>query len=68
MVKQIDIWKKTMETNIYFLLLQMVIKDDNLPLNKMLQLHVIKVIVRSVVEEDAKYYPQVFPDEFLYEI
>ena len=34
--------------------------DDNLPLNKMPKLHMLKVIVRSVFEEDDKYYPQVF--------
>ena len=33
---------------------------DNLPLNKVLKLHNLKVIVRSVFEEDSKYYPQVF--------
>ena len=34
--------------------------DDNLPLNKMLKLHMLTVIVRSVFEEDGKYYSQVF--------
>ena len=34
--------------------------EDNLPLNKMLKLHMLTVIVRSVFEEDGKYYPQVF--------
>ena len=34
--------------------------DDNLPLNKILKLHMLTVIVRSVFEEDGKYYPQVF--------
>ena len=33
---------------------------DNLPLNKVLKLHNLKVITRSVFEEDSKYYPQVF--------
>ena len=33
---------------------------DNLPLNKVLKLHNLKVIIRSVFEEDSKYYPQVF--------
>ena len=42
--------------------------DDNLPLNKMPKLHMLKVIVRSVFEEDGKYYPQVFLDECLYEV
>ena len=33
---------------------------DNLSLNKVLKLHNLKVITRSVFEEDSKYYPQVF--------
>ena len=40
--------------------------DDNLPLDKILKLHILTVIVRSVFQEDKKYYPQVFLDEFLY--
>ena len=42
--------------------------DDNLPLNKTLKLHNSTVIVRSVFKEDGKYYPQIFLDEFLYEL
>ena len=42
--------------------------DDNLPLNKILKLNNLTVIVRSVFEEDGKYYPQVFFDECLYEL
>ena len=42
--------------------------DDNLPLNKLLQFHMLTIIVRSVFEEDGKYYPQVFLDEYLYEL
>ena len=42
--------------------------DNNLPLNKMLKLHMLTIIVRSVFEEDGKYYPQVFLDECLYEV
>ena len=42
--------------------------DDNLPLNKILKLHMLTVIVRFVFEEDGKYYPQVFLDECLYEL
>ena len=34
--------------------------DDNLPLNKMLKLHILTVIVRSVFEEDVNYYLQDF--------
>ena len=42
--------------------------DDNLPLNKTLKLHMLTVIVRSVSQEDNKYYPQVFLDECLHEL
>ena len=42
--------------------------DDDLPLNKILKLHNLTIIARSVFEEDSKYYPQVFLDECLYEL
>ena len=42
--------------------------DDNLSLNKMLKLHMLTVIVRSVFEDDRKYYSQVSFDECLYEV
>ena len=42
--------------------------DGSLPLNKILKLYMLTVIVRSVFEEDNKYYPQVFLDECLYEL
>ena len=41
------------------------IPDDNLPLNKMLKLHLLTVIVRFVFQEDGKYCPQDFLDECL---
>ena len=34
--------------------------DDTLSLNKTLKLYMLTVIVRSVFEEDGKYYTQVF--------
>ena len=34
--------------------------DDNITLNKILKLHILAVVVRSVCEKDVKYYPQVF--------
>ena len=42
--------------------------DDNLPLNSQLKFLSLTIIVRSVFEEDGKYYPQVFLDECLYEV
>ena len=41
--------------------------DDDIPLNKILNLHMLTIIVRSGFEKDGKYYPQVFLDECLYE-
>ena len=42
--------------------------DYNLPLNKILKFRMLRIIVRSVFEEDGKCYPQVFLDECLYEV
>ena len=42
--------------------------DDNLPLSKILKLHNLTIVVRSVFQEDNKYYRRVFLDEFLYEL
>ena len=39
--------------------------DDDLTLNKILKLHMLTITVRSVFEEDGKYYPKVFLDECL---
>ena len=42
--------------------------DDNLPLNKTLKLHNMTIIIRSVFEEDGKFYSKVFLDQCLYEL
>ena len=42
--------------------------DDELPLNKLINFQTITVIIRSVFEEDGKYYPQIFLDKYLYEL
>ena len=34
--------------------------DEDLPLNKPLKLHAMTIIIRSVFEENEKYYPQTF--------
>ena len=34
--------------------------DDNLPLRRILKLHMLTVIARSAFEEDGKYYPHFF--------
>ena len=40
--------------------------DDDLPLNKPLKFHLMTITIRSVFEEDGKFYPQVFLDDALY--
>ena len=40
---------------------------DDLPLNKTLKLHNLTTFVRSVFQEDGKYYPQDILDDCLYE-
>ena len=42
--------------------------DDNLPLNKISNIDNMKIVVRSIFQEDNRYYPQVFLDECLYEL
>ena len=42
--------------------------DYNFPLNKILQLHNLTIVVRSVFQEDSEYYLQIFLDECFYEL
>ena len=42
--------------------------DDNLSLNKQLKLHMLTIIIRSVFEEDGKFYAQLYLDNCLYEL
>ena len=42
--------------------------DDELPLNKLLNLHMLTIIVRSVFKDEGKFYLQVYLDECLYEL
>ena len=41
--------------------------DDNLPLNELIKFHMLTIVVRSVFEEDSKFYPQIYLDKCLYE-
>ena len=40
--------------------------DDSVPLNKVLKLYTLRMVVRSIFQEDNKYYPQVFLDKCLH--
>ena len=42
--------------------------DDDLPLIKILKVHNVTIVFRSIFEEDDKYYPQISIDECLYEL
>ena len=42
--------------------------DDELPLNKTIEIRSMKIVVRTVFHENNKYYPQVFLDECLYKL
>ena len=42
--------------------------NDDLTLNKQLKFINLIIIVRTVFEEDGKYYPQIFLDECLHEV
>ena len=43
-------------------------KDDNIPLNKIIYFPTVTIIIRSVTQNDDKYYPQLFLDECLHEV
>ena len=42
--------------------------DDDLPSNKPLNLHMLTIIVRSVFEDESKFYLQVYLDGCLYKL
>ena len=42
--------------------------DDKLSLNKQLKFLIVTKVIKSVFEDDGKYYPQAFLDDCLYEL
>ena len=42
--------------------------DDKLPLNKQLKFLSVTIVIRPVLEDDGKYYPQTFLNGCLYEL
>ena len=42
--------------------------DYDLPLNKPLEFHTMTIIIRSIFEEDGKFYTQFYLDDCLYEL
>ena len=42
--------------------------DDNVPLNKRLKFPSLTIIIRWVFQNGKKWYPQIYLDEYLYEL
>ena len=42
--------------------------NDDFPLNKPMKLRLLTKIIRYVISEDSKFYPQLFLDDALYEL
>ena len=42
--------------------------DDNLPLNKTIEILTMTIVIRVIFLKNNKYYPQVFLDECLYKL
>ena len=42
--------------------------NDDLPQNKPIKLRLLAIIIRSVISENGKFYPQLFLDDALYEL
>ena len=42
--------------------------DDELPLNKTIEIPSMTIVVRAVFHENNKYYAQIFLDECLYKV
>ena len=40
--------------------------DDDLPVNKTIEIHVVTIVFRAIFYENNKYHPPVFLDECLY--
>ena len=42
--------------------------DDELPLNKMIEISSMIIVAKTVFHKNNKYYPQVFLEECLYKL
>ena len=43
-------------------------RNDNLPTDDIVKMHLVKIIIRSAVAQNGKFYPQLFLDDVLYEL
>ena len=42
--------------------------DDDIPLNKVLNFHALTIVIRSIFENDDKYYSQIYLDDALVDV
>ena len=42
--------------------------DDDIPLNKVLNFRALTIAIRSIFENDDKYYPQIYLDDALVDV
>ena len=42
--------------------------DDDIPLNKVLNFSALTMAIRSIFENDGKYYPQIYLDDTLVDV
>ena len=42
--------------------------DDDIPLNKVLNIHALTIVIRSIFENDGKYYPQIYLHDALVDV
>ena len=42
--------------------------DDNLTLNKAIEIPIVTIVIRVAFHENNKYYPHILLDEYLYKI
>ena len=61
-LKQLMVVKRLSKVKIKFQ------SDDDLPMNKPIEIRLLTIIFRCVFSEDGKFYPQLFLDDALYEL
>ena len=42
--------------------------NDNLPADNIVNMHQVTIIIRIILAQDGKFYPQLFLDDALYEL
>ena len=40
--------------------------DIDLPLGTLIQFKILTIIIRCIIKQDDKYYPEIYLDEYLY--